>query len=450
MAHSPSGSDLATGEVTDLLQQLIRNGCVNDGDPASGHEIRSADVLRTYLEGAALDLQAYEPRAGRASLVGRIEGSDPTAPSLMLMGHTDVVPVTEDRWRRDPFGGELVDGEVWGRGAVDMLDLTSSMAVAFARLARSGWRPRGTLLFLAVADEEALGAWGADWLCTHERDAIDATYVVTEPGGTRLAGARGWRLPVVTAEKGTYWVRLHVAGTPGHGSQPWHTDNALVTAAQVVSRLASYEPAAQIHEAWRRFVEGSDWDDELKAALLDPAGLESALGSLPLALGRLAHACTHTTFSPNVVQGGKKTNVIPDEVVLDVDIRTLPGQQGPDIQAMLDEALGDLRPRVEIAVIADDPSTSSPLDTPLWDSLSRVTASIVPGSALIPTMTAGATDARFFRRIGATSYGFGVLSERIGFEQYMGMFHGDDERVDIESLRLCVDLYEALARDLLS
>ncbi|MCU4183809.1 M20/M25/M40 family metallo-hydrolase [Acidiferrimicrobium sp. IK] len=441
---------MATGEVTELLQQLIRNGCVNDGGEASGHETRSSDVLRSYLEGTGLDLEAYEPRPGRSSLVARIEGTDPQAPSLMLMGHTDVVPVTEERWRRDPFGGELVDGEVWGRGAVDMLDLTSSMAVAFSRLARSGWRPRGTLIYLAVADEEALGAWGADWLCTHQLDAVRSDYVVTEPGGTRIAGRDGWRLPVVTGEKGTYWVRLRVAGTPGHGSQPWHTDNALVTAAQVVSRIASYQPATQIHDAWRRFVDGADWDPDVKAALVDPARLEAALGQLPLGTARMVHACTHTTFSPNVVQGGKKTNVIPDEVVLDVDIRTLPGQQGTDIQAMLDEALGDLRPRVTVELVADDPSTASPLDTPLWDSLARVTAGLVPGSALIPTMTAGATDARFFRRIGATSYGFGLLSEKIGFEQYMGMFHGDDERVDVESLRLCADLYEALARDLLS
>ncbi len=450
MRDSPDGIDQAAGEVTDLLQHLIRNSCVNDGTEGSGHEARSADLLRSYLEGSGLDLETYEPHPGRTSLIARIEGRDPAAPSLMLMGHTDVVPVTEARWSMDPFGGELVGGEVWGRGAVDMLDLTSSMAVAFSRLARSGWKPRGTLIYLAVADEEALGAWGADWLCAHERDAIAADYVLTEPGGTRIAGSDGWRLPVVTAEKGTYWVRIRVAGTPGHGSQPWHTDNALVTAAHVVSRLADYQPGAQIHEAWRRFVEGGDWDPEVKAALVDPDRLEHALATLPLAVGRMAHACTHTTFSPNVVHGGKKTNVIPDEVVLDVDIRTLPGQHGADIEAMLDEALGDLRARVAVELVADDPSTSSPLETPLWDSLTRVTAGLVPGSALVPTMTAGATDARFFRRIGATSYGFGLLSERIGFEQYMSMFHGDDERVDVESLRLCADLFEAVAVDLLS
>ena len=147
-------------EVTDLLQHLIRNVCVNDGTETSGNESRSADLLATYLEGDGLDLERYEPAPGRASLVTRIEGTDADAPTLLLMGHTDVVPVNPDGWRHDPFGGELIDGEVWGRGAVDMLNLTASMAVATKRLARGGFRPKGTLIYLAVADEEALGALG--------------------------------------------------------------------------------------------------------------------------------------------------------------------------------------------------------------------------------------------------------------------------------------------------
>ena len=141
-----------TAETVELLQALIRNECVNDGTPESGQEVRNADLLATYLEGTGLDLQCYEPTPGRTSLVARIEGSDPAAPSLCLMGHTDVVPVNPDGWSRDPFGGEVVDGEVWGRGAVDMLNLTASQAVAFRSLADSGFRPTGDLIFFAVAD----------------------------------------------------------------------------------------------------------------------------------------------------------------------------------------------------------------------------------------------------------------------------------------------------------
>src|SRR5579871_4420182 len=152
-----------TAEVTDLLQHLIRNACVNDGTAASGAEVRSADLLEGYLEGTSLDLERYEPEPGRTSLVARLEGRDPDAPTLLLMGHTDVVPVSPERWRHDPFGGELIDGEVWGRGAVDMLNLTASMAVAARHLAESGHAPEGTLVYLAVADEEAMGTYGASW-----------------------------------------------------------------------------------------------------------------------------------------------------------------------------------------------------------------------------------------------------------------------------------------------
>lgn len=145
---------MLTGQTVELLQQLIRNRCVNDGSIGSGQEQRNADTLRAYLEGSGLDLEVYEPDGapGRRSLVARIEGSDPAAPTLCLMGHTDVVPVTAEHWTRDPFGGELVNGEVWGRGAVDMLNLTASQAVALKALAKKGWRPRGTLVYLACAD----------------------------------------------------------------------------------------------------------------------------------------------------------------------------------------------------------------------------------------------------------------------------------------------------------
>jgi acetylornithine deacetylase/succinyl-diaminopimelate desuccinylase-like protein len=135
-----------TAEVTDLLQQLIRNACVNDGTVASGGEARSVDALQSYLGDTGFDVERYEPEPGRASLVARIEGRNPKAPALMLMGHTDVVPVNPDGWQRDPFGGELVDGEIWGRGAVDMLNLTTSMAVAFKHLADAGFRPDGDLV----------------------------------------------------------------------------------------------------------------------------------------------------------------------------------------------------------------------------------------------------------------------------------------------------------------
>jgi len=437
-------ADDLTNEATALLQDLIRNACVNDGTIESGEEVRSSDRLADYLGGSGFDVETYEPRPGRRSLLAKIEGSDPTAPTLMLMGHTDVVPVNRDGWTRDPFGGELEDGMIWGRGAVDMLNLTSTMAVAFRHLAHSGFTPRGTLLYLAVADEEALGTWGAKYLVDHELDAMRSDYVITESGGYQVPTPAGTRLPIMVEEKGTYWSNIVVSGTPSHASQAYKTDNALVTAAEVVRRIAEYRPEARIGDTWRRYVEGMGMAPEL----LDPDQVDGYIADLPLALGRIAHSCTHTTMAPTVVHGGTKTNIIPDRVELQVDVRTMPGQSGAAARDLLLDAIGDLADRVEITS-NDDPGTASPVDTPLWDSLSRVTSRLCEGSALVPTIMTGGTDNRFFRRAGSVGYGFGLFSQRIGFSDYARMFHGHDERVDQESLDLSTQLWLALAHDLL-
>jgi acetylornithine deacetylase/succinyl-diaminopimelate desuccinylase-like protein len=444
-----SDVDLAN-ESVDLLSQLIRNQCVNDGTAESGFESRSADAIAQYLGDTGLELERYEAQPGRENLVARIEGSDPSAPTLLFMGHTDVVPVTPDGWQRDPFGGDLINDEVWGRGAVDMLNLTATMAVAFRQLARSGFRPRGTLVYLAVADEENTGTWGADYLLQQERDAVAADYVVTEAGGFQMPTARGPRLPVIVGEKGSYWCRIAVHGTPGHASQPFRTDNALVTAAEIVRRLAEYRPPTVIHDTWRHFIEGVDFGPEWNARLLDEATLHDFCEELPIGLARQAHACTHTTFAPTVVHGGTKTNVIPDQIDIEVDIRTLPGQAGADVRKMLADALGDLAQHVDITPIDENESTSSPTNTPMWDAMGRVSSKLVEGSALVPFLTVGATDARFFRRQGSVAYGFGLFSRKISFDDYASMFHGNDERVDIDSLVLSARLWELLAQDLLN
>src|SRR5512132_1435731 len=279
----PGGSRMpvdpaVTSQTVELLQQLIRNQCVNDGSVASGQEVRTTDVLRTYLQGTGLDLEVYEPLAapGRTSLVARIEGSDPKAPTLCLMGHTDVVPVNPKTWTRDPFGGELIAGEVWGRGAVDMLNLTASQAVALKTLARRGWKPRGTLVYLACADEEAGGTLGAGHVCAEHWDALRADYLLTENGGTvsQPKHGDGLNVTVHVGEKGVAWRRLKVKGTPGHGSMPFASDNALVKAAKVVSRLADYRPSPYVDELWATFVQTLELEPAVKAALLDPARVD--------------------------------------------------------------------------------------------------------------------------------------------------------------------------------
>jgi acetylornithine deacetylase/succinyl-diaminopimelate desuccinylase-like protein len=445
---SPAGDPVE--EATDLLGQLIRDRCVNDGTPESGNESRNADALAAYLTVPGVDMQRFEPIPGRTSLVVRIEGADPHAPALCLMGHTDVVPAESEGWTRDPFGGEVVDGEVWGRGAIDMLGITATMAVATKRLVAGGWRPRGTLVFFAVADEEAMGTYGAQWMVDEHWDAVRCDLLVTEFGGARLPFGRGPVLPLSVGEKGSHWTRLHAGGVPGHGSMPYRTENAVARIAEVVTRIARYRPPTEMHPLWRTFVAALDLDPGDGADLTDPARFAERLARLPLGTARTLHALTHTTFSPNVIRGGTKTNIVASAAEVDVDIRTLPGQDGGAVRAMLREAVGDLWPGLDILAEGDNVATASPAGGALWDALVHATTRLMPGSRVVPFMVMGATDARFFRRKGVTAYGYGLFSERVVFDEFMQMFHGRNERIDQGSLRLMVDLWESAARETLA
>ena len=437
-----------TAETTDMLQRLIRNSCVNEGTPESGHEVRSVDLLESYLRVPGVEMKRYEPVPGRASLVLRIEGSDPKAPSLHFMGHTDVVPVTPSGWRHDPFAAELIDGEVWGRGAVDMLDVTASMAVAVRRLLTSGFRPKGTLIYSAVADEEALGTYGAKWLTENAWDDVKADFLVTEFGGMRIPlGSGAPKLPLIAAEKGSQWTRLRVKGTPGHGSMPYQADNALLKAAEIITRLGKYRAPLRLHSIWRQFIEGLDLPAASRLALTNAATFDIALDRGPEGTAPMFYAATRTTFSPNMARSGVKLNVIPDSAEVDIDIRTIAGDDGPKVREMLREAIGDeLWNDVEITAEGDNPASESPTRTPLWDTLTKVTQKLVPGAETIPFLIVGATDARYFRRKGVTSYGYGLMSERISFKDFTKMFHGNNERIDQESLRLSTELFEQTAR----
>jgi acetylornithine deacetylase/succinyl-diaminopimelate desuccinylase-like protein len=447
-------SDL-TGATVELLQTLIRNQCVNDGTPLSGGETRNADVLQSYVEGPGVTIEQWEPTPGRASFVARVEGRERGAPRLCLMGHTDVVPVHAHGWTQDPFGGEVIrnaDGvdEIWGRGAVDMLNLTASMAVAFRDMVARGVRPRGDVIYFAVADEEAGSAHGARWVADHHPDAIRCEYLLTESGGLHDGTAEAPAIGVTVGEKGVAWRRLRVSGTPGHGSMPFRIDNALVKAAAVVQRLAEYRPAPRFHELWPARVESLDAPDELKRQLLDPQEIDAALAALPSAAAAAHfHACTHTTFSPNLIDGGvMKANVIPDSITLDVDIRTLPGEGTGEVDAHLRAALGDLADHVEVEVILNDPASISRTDTPLWDALQRAVSVPFPGARLSPQFTVGFTDARVFRELGAISYGAGLFSPTVDAAEFGRRFHGHDERVDVESLGLTVELWQRVLADL--
>lgn len=451
-------ADELTAQTVELIQALIQNACVNDGKAESGQEVRNADVLENFLEGAGLDFERFEPTPGRVSLVTRIKGTDPDAPKLCLMGHTDVVPVNEDGWSRDPFGGEVVTSsegieEVWGRGAVDMLNITSSMAVAFRHLATSGFRPKGDVIYFAVADEESGSAHGARWMADNHPEAIRAEYVLTENGGLHSGSADSPNIGVTVGEKGVAWRKLRIRGVPGHGSMPFRKDNALVQAAAVIQRIAEYSPPPRFHELWRTQVAAMGLPEEQAAVLLDESKIDDTLRAMPN-VGAASHlySCVHTTFSANVLELGAeaKTNVIPDNVELNIDIRTLPGETPAEVEAHLHEALGDLADKVDVEVIMNDMSTMSRLDTPLWDSLQKAVNGPFSSASLSPTLSVGFTDSRVFRDMGSIAYGAGLMSPQLDGGEFSKRFHGNDERIDVESLRLSTQLWVDVTKDLMS
>jgi acetylornithine deacetylase/succinyl-diaminopimelate desuccinylase-like protein len=241
---------------------------------------------------------------------------------------------------------------------------------------------------------------------------------------------------VNVGEKGLAWRRIRVSGTPGHGSMPYGSDNALVKAARVVGRLADYRPAPHVDDLWGAFVGSLSLDPAVKTALVDPSRVDEAIAALPPGLARFAWSATHTTFSPTVCRGGVKTNVIPDVVDIEVDIRTIPGDDENEVRRHLDKALGDLSEEVAVEKLFSKQASASPTGTPLWDALGRVVDAHYPGARLLPRMIVGFTDAPYFREHGAVAYGFGLFSRALTAEAMSGRFHGNDERVDVESLGL--------------
>lgn len=425
-------------ESVELLVRLIQDGCVNDGTPDSGGEYRAVETLHDYLGSPG---RVFERHPGRQSVLYRVPGTTPGAPSLMLMGHTDVVPASRHGWEHDPFEGRVVDGFVWGRGAVDMLNLTAAMAVVFKPYLTGENAPLpGDLLYLAVADEEAGGALGAKWLVDEHWDEVGCDYQLTEIAYPPLPTADGPAYPVSVAEKGTYWRVITARGIPGHGSQPYGRDNAVIDLGRVIARLADAPTPVEITDEWRAIVEVLDPGPEISAALLDPDAVDGALEAIAAAdpaMARIAHALTHLTVSPNVVKGGVKSNVIAEEGTAEIDIRSLPGQDDRTVDDHLRKVLGtDLYDRLQIEPVLDHPSTSSPTSGPLWEAVGDGYEAVTGTRRRFPSLITGGTDARFFRPKGTVAYGAAVFDERIGTGEFASMFHGHNERVSLESVDL--------------
>jgi acetylornithine deacetylase/succinyl-diaminopimelate desuccinylase-like protein len=432
-------------DTVELLRALIRNACVNDGTPESGQEIRSVETLREFFGRPGTD---YEPVPGRTSTVYRIPGSEPTAPALTLMGHLDVVPVSEAGWSTDPFAATVKDGFVWGRGAVDMLNLTAAMASVFRQYLDGDLAPLpGDLVFLAVADEEAGGALGARQLVEQRWDLVATDYLLTEIAypPLRLDGEPAF--PISVGEKGPFWTILRSRGRPGHGSVPYAADNAMEPLVDAMSALFATPSPVSISDVWRAFVETAGFEETLAARLTDADQVDAAIDEVAETSPRLAaylHACTHLTVSPNVVRSGVKANVIPDSAEGQVDFRALPGQGRDDIDDHIRKAVGAGVDRLDIVPVADFEANASAVGSSLWDCIVDAIEVHTGSRRVVPTMMPATTDARFFRARGVTAYGVGLFDEAMSFPDFLTMFHGHDERVSLASVESTTSLISSI------
>jgi acetylornithine deacetylase/succinyl-diaminopimelate desuccinylase-like protein len=429
-------------EVIELLQQLIRNACVNDGSDESGHEARSVATLIDFL---GVPGEIHEPIPGRQSLLYRVQGSDPTSPSLALVPHLDVVTVDPDGWSVDPFAADIIDGFVYGRGAVDMLNVTAAMAVAVRPYLTGEKIPRGDLIFAAVADEEAGGRYGAMPLVENHWDLVGADFLLTEVAYPGLSSAGKRAVPVSIGEKGAYWSVLKTVGTPGHGSLPYGTDNALHKMLAALAGVIEAPMPAAITAEWVEFVENLGLDETSVARLTDIDQLDDEIDRIAVgdpALARYIHAATHLTISANTLDAGTKTNVVADRAQAEIDIRGLPGMDREYVDSHLRKSMGAGADQVEILPVMDGDATVSGVGNALWEAIADSVEALDGHRNLAPTLMTVATDARFWRRKGTICYGVGLFDDRMGFSEMLSLFHGHDERVSTESVQRTTDLYD--------
>ncbi len=431
-----------SSQVITLLQTLIQNACVNDGTRDSGQEHLSVETLLEYFGVAG---EIFEPAPGRQSLIYRIGGTDSDAPSLALVPHLDVVPVEPSGWSQDPFGGEIIDGFVYGRGAIDMLNVTAAMSVAVRPYLTGETQPRGDLLFVAVADEEGGGRYGASPLVEERWDLVRADYLLTEVAYPPPSSAAEPLVPVAIGEKGAFWSTLTATGTPGHGSAPYQSDNALRKMVEALHGLFESDTPVSISPEWANFLSALALEDDLKEALTDPDRVDEAIDRLAVTdplFARYVHAVTHLTVSPNMLDAGMKANIIADGAKASVDIRALPGMDRDFVDSFLLKAMGSARDDIEIAPQMDKESTISPIGNPLWDAIASSVEELEGHRNLLPTLMNVGTDARFWRPKGTIAYGVGLFDDRMTFSEMLALFHGHDERVTVKSVERTTALYE--------
>ncbi|MFF9769358.1 M20/M25/M40 family metallo-hydrolase [Streptomyces sp. NPDC014636] len=425
-ARSVTGQD----EVVDLCRELIRFDTSNYGDHSGPGERKAAEWVAEKLAEVGLEPKIYESHPGRASTVARIAGEDPSRPALLIHGHLDVVPANAADWTHDPFSGEIADGCVWGRGAVDMKDMDAmTLAVVRDRL-RSGRRPPRDIVVAFLADEEAGGTYGARHLVDNHPELFEGvTEAISEVGGFSFTVNDQRRLYLIqTAEKGMHWMKLTVAGTAGHGSMI-HRDNAITELSEAVARVGRHTFPVRVTKTTRAFL------DELGDALgteLDPEDMQATLAKLG-GIAKLIGATLSNTANPTQLTAGYKVNVIPGEATAHIDGRFLPGHE-EEFLADLDRLLG---PNVRREDVHSDKALETSFDGALVEAMQTALLAEDPTAKAIPYMLSGGTDAKSFDDLGIRGFGFAPLKLPPELD-FAGMFHGVDERVPVDGLRFGV------------
>ncbi len=413
-------------EVTGHLQALIRIVTVNP----PGNETEAANYLARVAAEAGIVHEVAGGQPGRDNFVARLPGNGGGRP-VLLLAHTDVVGVERDQWARDPFGGELVDGYVWGRGAVDTKNQVAAHLMVLLLLKREGLTLTRDVIMAASADEEAGSVWGAQWLWEHRRELIDAEYGLNEGGGQLLqAGDRRFYM-VQTGEKGGARMRLTARAAPGHASVP-RDDTAIYRLGRALVRLHEHrfptivtptvaQMLRQLAPVW-----GDEWPLEVEQMLAEPSWDE--LATLPLGEGELLslRATTHNTAVPTIIHGGHRINVIPSEVSVDIDGRVLPGQEPAEWVRQVQAAVGD---EVTVELLSTGSSgIAADAASPFYDAIAATMAELDPGAGIVPFLVSGGTDARKLRDIKI--YGF-MPSQG---ENPMALAHNHNERTSVDDL----------------
>jgi acetylornithine deacetylase/succinyl-diaminopimelate desuccinylase-like protein len=424
-------------ETVDLLSRLIRVDTTNP----PGNETAAAELLRDYLEASGVSCELYARVPERASLVARLPGRG-DGPTLLLLSHTDVVLADPAEWTVPPFSGEVREGEVWGRGALDMKGQVAASAVAVASLAREGFKPSGDLVFAATADEEVGEEFGLSWLCHEHPDAVRCDYAVNEGGGDRMELAGSVVYQATAAEKMTAPFTIRVRGRSGHASMPGIADNALVKAARLIERISAFRPEPQL---------GPEVEGFLRTVLGEvPAAAQAVerLRAVSRAAAETVEPVLVPTFSPTMITASRKRNVIPAICEITVDCRLLPGQHPRFVEPMIRAVLGgDVD--YELEWESPEGGTRSPLDTPLWQAIESFVAEIEPGARAVPMCTAGFTDSHWLREaFGTVAYGF-FPARAMPPEVIATLVHSADERIPVADLELGVAWLRHAARAVL-